>query len=126
MKIGIVLSKSRCFHLFWVLFMKIRRAGIMVLDWFSNLPSLQYISPPPCSCSEHLHYSLGWVKCQNVYHHFQLVYFRILSDEISPPIYNWEFWVTDEASHNLWEYMFIIWYVLSDIRVGGLESLIIQ
>lgn len=42
----------------WI-YMKIRRPGIMVLDWFSNLPSLQYISPPPCSCSEHLHYSLG-------------------------------------------------------------------
>ncbi|XP_052702993.1 peripheral plasma membrane protein CASK-like isoform X10 [Crassostrea angulata] len=39
--------------------MKVRRPGIMVLDWFSNLPSLQFISPPPCSCSEHLHYSLG-------------------------------------------------------------------
>eukprot|EP00105_Crassostrea_gigas_P028562 XP_011450250.1 PREDICTED: peripheral plasma membrane protein CASK isoform X13 [Crassostrea gigas] len=39
--------------------MKLRRPGIMVLDWFSNLPSLQFISPPPCSCSEHLHYSLG-------------------------------------------------------------------
>ncbi|XP_078311146.1 peripheral plasma membrane protein CASK-like isoform X9 [Crassostrea virginica] len=39
--------------------MKIRRPGIMVLDWFSSLPSLQHVSPPPCSCSEHLHYSLG-------------------------------------------------------------------